>query len=185
MDSPLPFSIPINLNNKTMATIKSGIYPIALKITYSDDLKIPHQLIVNSSIDYQPSQSQTKGGSHGDGGLFGIKIGNISGNISSANCIIAIIALAIILFIRKRKRKAKSQVSTIENSKDMELFLDDISTSPSSSSSSSSPSNPQHSSPSFLKLVLQTRSRMYIEGKQDIVCGEYNYNQRKGDRNKY
>ena len=75
--------------------------------------------------------------------------------------IIAIIALAIILFIRKRRRGAKSQVSTIENSKDAELFLDDISTSP-----SPSPSNPQHPSPSFhLKLVLQTGSHMHIEGK--------------------
>ena len=60
-------------------------YPIALKITYSDDLKILHQLVVNSSIDYQSSQSQTKGGSHGDGGLFGFKIGNVSGNTYSAN----------------------------------------------------------------------------------------------------
>jgi hypothetical protein len=142
VDSPLPFSIPINLNNKTLSTIKSGTYPIALKITYSDDLKILHQLVVNSSIDYQSSQSQTKGGSHGGGGLFGFKIGNISGNIIVPMAIIAIIALAIILFIRKRRRRrgTKSQVSTIENSKDMELFLDDIST--------SSPSNPQHPSPS-------------------------------------
>jgi hypothetical protein len=142
VDSPLPFSIPINLNNKTLSTIKSGTYPIALKITYSDDLKILHQLVVNSSIDYQSSQSQTKGGSHGGGGLFGFKIGNISGNIIVPMAIIAIIALVIILFIRKRRRRrgTKSQVSTIENSKDMELFLDDIST--------SSPSNPQHPSPS-------------------------------------
>ncbi len=41
VDSPLPFSIPINVDNKTMATIKPGIHPIALKITYSDDLKNP------------------------------------------------------------------------------------------------------------------------------------------------
>jgi hypothetical protein len=148
VDSPLPFSIPINLNNKTLSTIKSGTYPIALKITYSDDLKILHQLVVNSSIDYQSSQSQTKGGSHGGGGLFGFKIGNISGNIIVPMAIIAIIALAIILFIRKRRRRrgTKSQVSTIENSKDMELFLDDIST--------SSPSNPQHPSPSPSKSIV-------------------------------
>ncbi len=87
-----------------MSTIKPGIHPIALKITYSDDLKIPHQLVVNSSIDYQPSQSQTKGGSHGGGGLFGFKIGSVSGNIIVPMAIIAIIALAIILFIRKRRR---------------------------------------------------------------------------------
>ena len=149
VDSPLPFSIPINQNNKTMCTqLNLVLYPIALKITYSDDLKILHQLVVNSSIDYQSSQSQTKGGSHGGGGLFGFKIGNISGNIIVPMAIIAIIALAIILFIRKRRRSrgAKSQVSTIENSKDMELFLDDISPSPSPSPSPSSPSNPQHPS---------------------------------------
>ena len=27
VDSPLPFSIPLDVNNKTMATINSGIYP--------------------------------------------------------------------------------------------------------------------------------------------------------------
>jgi hypothetical protein len=156
VDSPLPFSIPINLNNKTLSTIKSGTYPIALKITYSDDLKILHQLVVNSSIDYQSSQSQTKGGSHGGGGLFGFKIGNISGNIIVPMAIIAIIALAIILFIRKRRRRrgTKSQVSTIENSKDMELFLDDIST--------SSPSNPQHPSPSHSSKSIVTDKESHV-----------------------
>jgi hypothetical protein len=136
VDSPLPFSIPINMDNKTMATIKPGVHPIAMKITYSDDLKIQHQLIANSSIDYQPSQSQTKGGgSHGDsgiGGLFGFKVANVIP--LPALIIIAAIVAIILLFVRRRK--SKSKVSTMENSKDMELFLDDI--------SSPHPPNPPH-----------------------------------------
>jgi hypothetical protein len=138
VDSPLPFSIPINMDNKTMATIKPGVHPIAMKITYSDDLKIQHQLIANSSIDYQPSQSQTKGGgSHGDsgiGGLFGFKVANVIP--LPALIIIAAIVAIILLFVRRRRR-SKSKVSTMENSKDMELFLDDISPPPSTSSKAS------------------------------------------------
>ena len=149
VDSPLPFSIPINMDNKTLATIKPGVHPIALKITYSDDLKIPHQLIVNSSIDYQPSQSQTRGGgSHGGIGLFGFKIGNMI-SFPAIIVIIAIVAI-LLLFVRKirsrrSRKRSKSQVSTIEEDKDMALFLDDVS-SPSSPSSPSSQSSSQSSS---------------------------------------
>jgi hypothetical protein len=158
VDSPLPFSIPINMDNKTLATIKPGIHPIALKITYSDDLKIPHQLIVNSSIDYQPSQSQTKGGgSHGGIGLFGFKIGNMI-SFPAIIVIIAIVVILLLLFVRRirsrrSRKRSKSQVSTIEDGKDMELFLDDISPSPSPSSpspsSQSSSQQPSHTSSTY------------------------------------
>ena len=157
VDSPLPFSIPINMDNKTLATIKPGIHPIALKITYSDDLKIPHQLIVNSSIDYQPSQSQTKGGgSHGGVGLFGFKIGNMI-SFPAIIVIIAIVVILLLLFVRRirsrSRKRSKSQVSTIEEGKDMELFLDDISSpspsSPSSPSSQSSSQQPSHTSSTY------------------------------------
>ena len=113
VDSPLPFSIPINVDNKTMATIKPGIHPIALKITYSDDLKIQHQLIVNSLLDYEPIQSHTKGGSHG--GIGGIS----SSSIMIVFLAIVIIAVAIVLLLvrRRRSRRSKSMFSAVKTAK--------------------------------------------------------------------
>ena len=58
VDSPLPFSIPLTSNNNTI-TAPPGNYPVALKISYSDDLKIPHQFVdTNETVSFQPlSQS--------------------------------------------------------------------------------------------------------------------------------
>ena len=73
VDSPLPFSIPINLDNKTISTIKAGLYPIIFKITYSDDLKIHHELLLNSSVDFEPSQFQQNNAGWNSSGLFGFE----------------------------------------------------------------------------------------------------------------
>ncbi|HVW99321.1 MAG TPA: hypothetical protein VHA52_02615, partial [Candidatus Babeliaceae bacterium] len=37
VDSPLPFSIPLDVNNKTMASITPGVHIVPLKVVYSDD----------------------------------------------------------------------------------------------------------------------------------------------------
>ena len=81
VDSPLPFSIPINVDNKTMAEIPPGTHPITLNITYSDDLKIPHQLLVNSSVDFKTKQSQSSRTGSNNSGLFGSVITTIINNI--------------------------------------------------------------------------------------------------------
>jgi hypothetical protein len=47
-NSPLPFSIPLALKNSSA----SGIYPISLKVTYSDDLRNGYTVITNGTVEF-------------------------------------------------------------------------------------------------------------------------------------
>lgn len=116
VDSPLPFSMPLNIDNRTLSTIQPGIYPITLKITYSDDLKISHVLLVISSVDFEPKHAQSSNSTGGSGGAlsgFGI-------------IVIAAIA-AVIVFLFVRRRRSKSKRTKLQSSKDVDPFLGDVS----------------------------------------------------------
>jgi hypothetical protein len=123
-DSPLPFSIPLSINNKTIAAISSGIYPVTLKITYSDDLKIRHQLILNDMVNFlffgQP------GSRSGYNNFFGFGIDDKIIVIATiVGAAIAIVTLYIVM--RKRSRSRKLESSNKEKIADP--FLDGISSS--------------------------------------------------------
>jgi hypothetical protein len=124
VDSPLPFSMPLNIDNKTMTTIQPGIYPITLKITYSDDLKIAHVFLVNSSVDFEPKHAPSSSGGASSSGLFGF------GTASSGVIIIIAAIAAVIIFILVRKRRSKSKRTKLQSSKDIDPFLDDLSPAP-------------------------------------------------------
>ena len=146
VDSPLPFSIPLGVHNKTMAAITPGVHIVPLKVVYSDDLKVSHTLILNTSIDYQPSQFQPKANPNaGSVTLLGIKIGKSVADILFIAIPVIIIAIVAIIFLKKRKSKKGTGGS--QNSKDMELFLDDI------SATSPPPQPPLRSSPPLLNLL--------------------------------
>jgi hypothetical protein len=124
VDSPLPFSMPLNIDNKTMTTIQPGIYPITLKITYSDDLKIAHVLLVNSSVNFEPKHAPTSSGGGSSGGLI-----DFSTASSSVIVIIAAIA-AVIIFVLVRRRRSNSKRTKLQSSKDIDPFMHDLSTAP-------------------------------------------------------
>jgi flagellar biosynthesis/type III secretory pathway M-ring protein FliF/YscJ len=105
-----------------LSTIQPGIYPITLKITYSDDLKISHVLLVNSSVDFEPKHAQSSNGAGGSGGgLSGIAI---------ASSGVVIIVAAVIVFLFVRRRRSKSKRTKLQSSKDVDPFLDDVSPAP-------------------------------------------------------
>jgi hypothetical protein len=132
-DSPLPFSIPLSIDNKTISRMPPGIYPVTLKITYSDDLKIPHQLILNNTVNFQPAR-QPSTSEHLN--FFGIDLGAVRGGIGNNFIITAIVAAIAIVtvyaIIRRRSKNRRLKTSQEEVAK--ESFLDDFS--PASSSSS-------------------------------------------------
>jgi len=47
-NSPLPFSIPLAIDNHTAP----GVYPVSLKITYSDDLRNSYSVIRNGTVQF-------------------------------------------------------------------------------------------------------------------------------------
>jgi hypothetical protein len=124
VDSPLPFSMPLNIDNKTMTTIQPGIYPITLKITYSDDLKIAHVLLVNSSVNFEPKHAPSSSGGGSSGGLIGL------GTASSSVIVIIAAIAAVIIFVFVRRRRSKSKRTKLQGSKDMDPFIDDLSAAP-------------------------------------------------------
>jgi hypothetical protein len=51
-NSPLPFSIPVQIDSNTGA----GTYPVSLRITYKDDLRELHTLDIDSEVQFVPEQ---------------------------------------------------------------------------------------------------------------------------------
>jgi hypothetical protein len=107
-NSPLPFSIPLTIDNST----KSGTYPVFLKVSYRDNLRIPHELTINGSVDYEPIQQTNNEGQN----IFGIgSTSNDDRNTPAIIPILAIIAIGVIVasIIVIRKRRSKSKLSRI------------------------------------------------------------------------
>jgi hypothetical protein len=98
-NSPLPFSIPIDLN----ANAIPEKYSFSLNVTYSDDLRQIHHAVLNGTADVDlPKESESESKS------FGI-IDVITKNYIMLIIVITIILLTIIgIFYAKRRRKSSS-----------------------------------------------------------------------------
>jgi hypothetical protein len=137
-DSPLPFSIPLVSNNSTVITAPSGVYPVILKITYSDDLKIPHQFIDGNQTISFVSTSEFPGRERGAGGGLGIFGGILGGSARGGNnngtsgiIIIAAIVVAIVIAVLYiRRRRSRSKLRKLQTSKAVgeDPFLDNSET---------------------------------------------------------
>ena len=112
-NSPLPVSIPLNMPNK----VESGTYPVSLRVTYKDDLRIEHSTIVNGTVLFQQkAQAETS-----SGGLFGSDQ-NTTTILPGVIAVIAIIAISVMIYLRRRRRsKLKIQ---LEQSQNDDLALD-------------------------------------------------------------
>ena len=92
-NSPLPFSIPLAINNNTA----SGIYPVSLKVTYSDDLRNSYSIINNGSVEFISPITTSNNGQE----FFG------NNNLLLIVIILAI-AGAIVLIVVRRLRSHKN-----------------------------------------------------------------------------
>ncbi|MGH9989159.1 MAG: hypothetical protein ACREAS_01845, partial [Nitrososphaera sp.] len=60
VNSPLPFNIPLQITQQNLGQeVTSSDYPISLRITYSDELRNTHELIVDKTILLEPIQAST------------------------------------------------------------------------------------------------------------------------------
>src|SRR6185295_13716347 len=99
-NSPLPFSIPLAINNNTAA----GIYPVSLKVTYSDDLRNSYTVINNGTVDFMAPVITTNKG---------------QGFLGNYNSILILIIMAIagifgIFIVRRLRSKRKRGDNNIE-----------------------------------------------------------------------
>ena len=116
-NSPLPFSIPLNINRDAAA----GAYPVSIRVTYSDTLRNTHDVVLNGTVDYTPKSTNSSSGS---GGLLGSS--ELSNSIVPLVIALAIISI-IVIFIRRRRSRNRKTISS--SGEDPELFDDTFSSS--------------------------------------------------------
>jgi hypothetical protein len=110
-NSPLPFSIPVNIDSGAGA----GTYPVSLQVTYKDNLRELHSFDVDAEVEFVPEQSADESGQDNSMALaMPVGIG-------------AAIAIAIGVGVALRRRKKASVRRTIQAGKqdeDIESVLD-------------------------------------------------------------
>jgi len=100
-NSPLPFGIPINITEG----LPSGVYPVTLKISFKDNLRNDHTVILNDSLTYKANTQKKE---NNDQNVLGI-----SYNLFILLVILlAGILLAVFLIRRKKRLRKKSKDST-------------------------------------------------------------------------
>ena len=114
-NSPLPFSIPLNINKDTTG----GAYPVSIRVTYSDTLRNTHELVLNGTVNYTPKSTNS---STGSGGFLGSS--ELSNTIVPLVIALAIIAI-IVIFVRRRHSRNRKTIS--RNGQDPEFFDDTFS----------------------------------------------------------
>lgn len=114
-NSPLPFSIPLNINKDTTG----GAYPVSIRVTYSDTLRNTHELVLNGTVNYTPKSTNP---STGSGGLLGSS--ELSNTIVPLVIALAIISI-IVIFVRRRHSRNRKTIS--RNGRDPEFFDDTFS----------------------------------------------------------
>jgi hypothetical protein len=114
-NSPLPFSIPLNINKDATG----GAYPVSIRVTYSDTLRNTHELVLNGTVNYTPKSTNSSSGS---GGFLGSS--ELLNTIVPLVIALAIISI-IVIFIRRRQFRNRKTIS--RNGKDPEFFDDTFS----------------------------------------------------------
>ena len=103
-NSPLPFSIPIDLN----ANNTKGKYSFSLSVYYSDNLRKMHHVILNGTVDIINNLAkESQSNNNNNNTSFGIK-DIISKNYLTFTIFIAIILIVIIGILYARKKRKKS-----------------------------------------------------------------------------
>jgi hypothetical protein len=115
-NSPLPFSIPLaigsNDDNGNSSNPGAGNYPVSLRITYSDELRNPHEVILDGTVSYSPPQQEEDAPNQGFLG-FGSSSTAESGTTNSPLplllifAVIVAAAVGIVIVIRRRSKSKK------------------------------------------------------------------------------
>lgn len=114
-NSPLPFSIPLSMDNNTAL----GIYPVSLKITYSDDLRNSYTVFNNGTVEFIPPTPTSNQGQ----GFLGFN------NVILTMVIATIVGILAIIIVRSRskkrsKRRSNEAEQQQEDDIDIESLLD-------------------------------------------------------------
>ncbi len=113
-NSPLPVSIPLKIPNNT----RPGNYPVFIEISYKDNLRNGHNLIVNGTVNYTPQI-----------GNYSNDTGLIFGFINPIILFVMLIVTGIVLYFvirRFRKKKKNKVIESLADYSDSENDLDSV-----------------------------------------------------------
>jgi hypothetical protein len=113
-NSPLPFSIPVDVSYRTAA----GTYPVVLKVEYKDTLKQLQTLEVKGNVAFAPEATPATGAQQGPA-MSPMMIGIIAGVIAAI-----VIAVVVIRARRKARLHKRIEFSKKGNGGDIESVLD-------------------------------------------------------------
>ncbi|MDP8888856.1 MAG: hypothetical protein M3M89_04440, partial [Thermoproteota archaeon] len=151
-NSPLPFSIPLAIgsdddDNGGGSGLGAGNYPVSLEITYSDELRNTHEVILDGTVSYNPPQ-QEEGESANQGFLgFTSSSSAESGTTNSILPLLSILAaigaaaVVAIIIIKRRRSRSKKISKLIAEQDDNDDFEPSSSEGPVRSSSEDQPSH--------------------------------------------
>ena len=136
-NSPLPFSIPLaisstNDENGSSGSLGAGNYPVSLRITYSDELRNTHELVLDGTVSYSPPQREEDAPNQGFLG-FGSSSNTQSGRANSIVPLLAIFAVmvaaaVVAIIIIKRRRSRSKKISKFMGEQDDNYDFDTSST---------------------------------------------------------
>jgi hypothetical protein len=137
-NSPLPFSIPLaisstNDDNGSSDSLGAGNYPVSLQITYSDELRNTHEVVLDGTVSYSPPQREEDAPNQGFLG-FGSSSDTQSGRANSIVPLLAIFAVIVaaavvaIIIIIKRRRSRSKKISKLMGEQDDNYDFDTSST---------------------------------------------------------
>lgn len=98
-NSPLPFSIPLSIDSD----LPASDYPVSLNVTYSDNLRMVHELLLNDTVVYE-GQPSTSSNNDGNNGAFTF-VNGFSGIFPIVIIVIIVIIVGLLLIRRRNKRK--------------------------------------------------------------------------------
>jgi hypothetical protein len=116
-NSPLPFSIPINITKNT----PGGAYPVSIKVSYQDNLRNAHELILNQTVNYEPA---VKDSVNKNQSIFGIDKMVI---LPVASLAIALIVILVFLLRRRRRRSRRRKDGLFQDAGNSTTGKEDIS----------------------------------------------------------
>ena len=143
-NSPLPFSIPLatginqaeesNNSNGSSGSLAAGNYPVSLRITYNDELRNTHEVILNGTVSYSPPQQQQQAPNQGFLGFGSTNAAAGESTPSNSLPLLAIIlaligVAALVIIILRRRRSKKKKMSRLmggrEDNEDFDESLDE------------------------------------------------------------
>jgi hypothetical protein len=123
-NSPLPFSIPLNLPRNA----EPGSYPVILKVTYKDDLRDAHEFVTSGTAVLEAQQSGNQAERQGFPGtglglpVMGLMLPLVIGGIAAA--------IAAVLIIRRRKHARTKKLLAQKEEDSIETILGNPGTDP-------------------------------------------------------